>query len=306
MARFLNIGIAICVFLWTAIFIYKQNFAKTLVYEDGVVQWVQVLFLFFAGVFAFLIARAYPAFYRNIFIRNSAYIFCFLMFLILAEEISWGQRIFGIETPEFIRKANAQGEISLHNHILLQRIRHWMLISVGIIGLFLSTMNSEKALKKESSFFSLKLDSIIILIFILFFLFFVQVIDPKFNIIKSSLKFVMSIWSLLLFIVCSLLLLVYQFQDRFALKNKVLNTISPNGYFFILFMFILVFGLFVEVAEQLQVFTNFSLTSIDVRYIAGRFSEIGELFVYFAGFAYSLTKYFEMKSGLWIDKTNRI
>ena len=31
------------------------------------------------------------------------------------EEISWGQRILGIETPDLIRSVNVQNEISLHN-----------------------------------------------------------------------------------------------------------------------------------------------------------------------------------------------
>lgn len=31
------------------------------------------------------------------------------------EEISWGQRLFGIATPEVIRDANVQGELTLHN-----------------------------------------------------------------------------------------------------------------------------------------------------------------------------------------------
>ena len=36
-------------------------------------------------------------------------------FFIMAEEISWGQRIFGIETPDSLKELNYQGEISLHN-----------------------------------------------------------------------------------------------------------------------------------------------------------------------------------------------
>ncbi|MGR3248773.1 MAG: hypothetical protein ACU0HS_09300 [Paracoccus sp. (in: a-proteobacteria)] len=45
----------------------------------------------------------------------------FLLLLALAcifvagEEISWGQRIFGIDTPELLRSVNRQGEITLHN-----------------------------------------------------------------------------------------------------------------------------------------------------------------------------------------------
>jgi len=42
-------------------------------------------------------------------------IFSFLFFLFAGEEISWGQRIFNIETPELLKEINVQREINLHN-----------------------------------------------------------------------------------------------------------------------------------------------------------------------------------------------
>lgn len=42
-----------------------------------------------------------------------------LFFVAFAEEISWGQRIFGVETPEFLKEHNAQGETNLHNLSML-------------------------------------------------------------------------------------------------------------------------------------------------------------------------------------------
>jgi hypothetical protein len=42
-------------------------------------------------------------------------LFALGMFVAAGEEISWGQRIFGIETPESIREDNVQGELNLHN-----------------------------------------------------------------------------------------------------------------------------------------------------------------------------------------------
>lgn len=38
-----------------------------------------------------------------------------LFFFIFGEEISWGQRIFNIDTPEIIAEINVQKEINLHN-----------------------------------------------------------------------------------------------------------------------------------------------------------------------------------------------
>lgn len=38
-----------------------------------------------------------------------------LFFLVAGEEISWGQRIVGAETPDALKSANVQGELNLHN-----------------------------------------------------------------------------------------------------------------------------------------------------------------------------------------------
>jgi hypothetical protein len=43
-------------------------------------------------------------------------VFCFVAF---GEEISWGQRIFKLRTPEFLMKINQQGETNLHNIVFI-------------------------------------------------------------------------------------------------------------------------------------------------------------------------------------------
>ena len=39
----------------------------------------------------------------------------FLFILFCGEEISWGQRIFDLKTPEYLSKINVQNEITIHN-----------------------------------------------------------------------------------------------------------------------------------------------------------------------------------------------
>ncbi len=54
-------------------------------------------------------------------VRNSAsrktvlILFTVGFFLCFGEEISWGQRVFGFGTPEFVKGANVQDEMNLHN-----------------------------------------------------------------------------------------------------------------------------------------------------------------------------------------------
>lgn len=42
-------------------------------------------------------------------------LFAFIMFFCAGEEVSWGQRFLGFETPEAIEAVNDQGELTLHN-----------------------------------------------------------------------------------------------------------------------------------------------------------------------------------------------
>ncbi len=60
-----------------------------------------------------------------------------MMFFFAMEEISWGQRILGIETPEFLKKINDQDEINIHNIFNSVAIMIYLIIFSLISGLFL-------------------------------------------------------------------------------------------------------------------------------------------------------------------------
>ena len=51
------------------------------------------------------------------------------------EELSWGQRRLGFETPEWLRDVNRQGETNLHNVGALQGRSEWMRLCAGLTGL---------------------------------------------------------------------------------------------------------------------------------------------------------------------------
>jgi len=51
------------------------------------------------------------------------------------EELSWGQRQLGFETPAWLRDLNRQGEINLHNVGALQGRSEWMRLCGGLAGL---------------------------------------------------------------------------------------------------------------------------------------------------------------------------
>ena len=82
--------------------------------EDGFLEWlIVVIFAFLAGVCFWRAARL-----RRI--RSTAFVvvsvFLGLVFLFgIGEELSWGQRIFGIETPAPLKQYNKQQELNIHN-----------------------------------------------------------------------------------------------------------------------------------------------------------------------------------------------
>lgn len=104
--------------------------------EDGFTEWMTVL--------AFLIAASI-CIKRVIYLRKTkpllflaATSFLALGFIFGAgEEISWGQRIFNVQSGEFFAKSNAQGETNLHN-LVVNGVKMNKLIFGKILGIFLA------------------------------------------------------------------------------------------------------------------------------------------------------------------------
>lgn len=85
--------------------------------EDGFIENITVLFLLISSVIAVYRGVGY---FRDkqpkaVFLWG---LLAFLFFFAAGEEISWGQRIFNIETPEFFMERNLQEETNLHNLVV--------------------------------------------------------------------------------------------------------------------------------------------------------------------------------------------
>jgi hypothetical protein len=75
--------------------------------EDQVYEWLTCIFFAAACLFFFLA-----------FLKNKNWVFLLFSFVFLfgaGEEISWGQRVFGFQTPETLLKENVQKEFNIHN-----------------------------------------------------------------------------------------------------------------------------------------------------------------------------------------------
>ena len=82
--------------------------------EDGIIEWLTVFGLLAASAVSIYrgIALARE---KSIFFILTNLLLGLLLFVAAGEEISWGQRLFGVETPEYFKENNLQGETNLHN-----------------------------------------------------------------------------------------------------------------------------------------------------------------------------------------------
>jgi hypothetical protein len=119
------------------LFIYQDNIRLyiSLTHEDGIVEWITFLFLFVSGLLALSLAPSLKK-------RSDRYFIFFLLFgigfiLFSLEEISWGQRIFGFESPEFFLEQSDQQETNIHNvlqnefNFKTKHVTGWILFFYG-------------------------------------------------------------------------------------------------------------------------------------------------------------------------------
>ena len=127
----------IFVFIGTLLARLNPNyFSGTFTLEDG--------FLEYATVVA-LISGAVVTIRRVICLRDSKKPLFLLALSILAclfvfgagEEMSWGQRLFGTEVPDYFRQNNTQGETNLHN-LIVSGVRINKLFFGTLLGIFIA------------------------------------------------------------------------------------------------------------------------------------------------------------------------
>jgi len=92
---------------------YNQSFYNDLVKEDGIIEYLTAIFLFLSSIVLFISFLKIKK-YHSIF-NFGLFLSVIVLFFGFGEEISWGQRIFNIESPTFFNKNNLQGETNIHN-----------------------------------------------------------------------------------------------------------------------------------------------------------------------------------------------
>jgi hypothetical protein len=113
-SRVFFVSIVVLFMLFTFLLVVGKDIYNTISLEDNLVEYIGFVFLFAAGLFAAL------ASWKNFGLKKpipaSILLGVGILFIVAAfEEISWGQRIFGFDTPEKLLAINDQDEFNFHN-----------------------------------------------------------------------------------------------------------------------------------------------------------------------------------------------
>lgn len=98
-------------------FINMKWFEEVYVVEDGFIEWLTVLpLLLTTGIAISYLVKLYK--WRTKLFVLAVTVIALFCFFAAGEEISWGQRIFHIKTPEYFQEHNSQDELNIHNLVL--------------------------------------------------------------------------------------------------------------------------------------------------------------------------------------------
>jgi len=103
--------------------------------EDGLVEWLTFVVLIVMSAFSFSMSFTFSRSGAEGRAKKVWLFLGFLFFFGAMEEISWGQRILGIESPEWFLKHNRQFETNVHNLVI-----HGVNLNKVVFGRFLGIM----------------------------------------------------------------------------------------------------------------------------------------------------------------------
>lgn len=106
-----------------------------LVKEDKPIEYLQVVILLL-GV-TLLVPKIISAYKKRDFEKMAVMLLLCASFLFISgDEISWGQRILNVETPDYFLEKNRQLEIGVHNFHSIETATVYIWILIGLVGAF--------------------------------------------------------------------------------------------------------------------------------------------------------------------------
>ena len=112
-----------------------NNVYMRIIHEDSFVENAQFAAYFCASIIAFFAGSG--CLKKGRLLNGfGLLVFASLLMFVSMEEISWGQRIFSVSTPEWLRQRNIQEEINVHNLQSVQSGFHLCYILAGVLFSF--------------------------------------------------------------------------------------------------------------------------------------------------------------------------
>lgn len=123
------------VFLMILVRLWPNDVFLVMVKEDHLIENSQVVALLIGSVMAALLTKNFLR-KKNLFLSLVFLAVAVGLFFTAGEEISWGQRIFGLATPESLVSQNTQGELTVHNLKPVVSKLGLAYLVVSLIGMF--------------------------------------------------------------------------------------------------------------------------------------------------------------------------
>jgi hypothetical protein len=124
----------VILFILGIVRLWPYDYFFNLVKEDHFIENSQFLALFISSITSLYLAFKFYKFNK---LLSVLYLFAALgLFFVSGDEISWGQRLLGINSPEYIARNNAQEEINVHNLYFFNNIIGFIYMLVGLYGAF--------------------------------------------------------------------------------------------------------------------------------------------------------------------------
>ena len=132
-----------------------------LIREDGPVEYASAVFWIAAALLLFLSMLLNRKRRSSFSLRVLPHFLLAIFFIVCAgEEISWGQRILDLQTPDFLKAVNVQNEITLHNIASISVFSNAFFLGTLVFFLLIPYIESRNALwQKFSEYYSLPVAS---------------------------------------------------------------------------------------------------------------------------------------------------
>lgn len=128
---------------------WPNDFFIILNQEDNLIENLQAILFLSGSILTFILSLRYLKLNKKLAVFLIFY--SLALFFVFGEEISWGQRIFGLETSPALKEVNLQDEITVHN---MKGIADYIKQGYTAIGIFGSiAWIFRKLLKKYSEQF---------------------------------------------------------------------------------------------------------------------------------------------------------